>query len=223
MAAFPLEQEIDYPESDGKPLAESDPHRDEILNLIYALRRHYQETPDVYVSGNLLLYYVKGDVRKCISPDVFLVQGVSKKSRRSYKVWEEGKAPSFVIEVTSESTHQEDLVEKPGKYARLGVAEYFLFDPCDEYLSPRLQGFRLTAGRYRPIRPARDGSLTSRATGLQLQIEGDKLRLVDLASGERLRWMDEEADAREAAEARARDAEEEIARLRRELAELRKS
>jgi Uma2 family endonuclease len=218
MAAFPLERDIDYPESDGRPLGETDLHRDEIVDLVYALRQRYLDVPDVYVAGNLFLYTSQGNRSAVVCPDVFLVRGVPKGARRTYKLWEEGRAPSLVIEVTSGSTRSEDLVDKKEKYARLGVEEYFLFDPLDEYLSPRLQGFRLTQGQYRRLEPEADGSLTSAVTGLRLQVEGSRLRLIDLATGKHLLRTDEEADARRAAEARADAAEEEIARLRRELA-----
>jgi Uma2 family endonuclease len=199
MAALPLQHDIDYPESDGRPLGETERHIDEILDLIHALRTRYAKVPDVYVVGNMLMYYVPGDVKKCVSPDVFLVEGVSKEKRRTYRVWEEGRAPSLVIEVTSKSTWSEDLIEKKEKYARLGVKEYFLFDPLGEYLHPHLQGFRLSGSWYGEIEADADGSLTSEVTGLRLQMEGEKLRLVDLATGEKLLWMAEEAQAREQA------------------------
>ena len=104
------------------------------------------------------------------------VVGVAPGARRTYKLWQEGKAPSLVVEVTSESSRQQDL-EKKEIYARLGVLEYFLFDPLDEYLHPRLQGFRWVRGTYRPIPPDRDGSLLSKVTGLRFQAEGERLRL----------------------------------------------
>lgn len=120
--------------------------------------------------------------------------GVPKKRRRTYKLWAEKKSPSFVIEVTSESTCDED-VDKMRKYARLGVAEYFLFDPLDEYLVPRFQGFRLAGDRYEPIQPEADGGLTSRTTGLRLRVEDERLRLVDAATGEPLLRMQEVEEA----------------------------
>jgi Uma2 family endonuclease len=221
MAALPLQHDIDYPESDGRPVAETERHIDEIFDLIHALRTRYAKVPDVYVAGNMLMYYVPGNIKKSVSPDVFLVEGVSKEKRRTYKVWEEGRAPSLVIEVTSKSTWSEDLIEKKEKYARLGVKEYFLFDLLGEYLHPHLQGFRLSESWYGEIEPDADGSLTSEVTGLRFQVEGERLRLVDLATGEKLLRSAEEAEAREAAEERARAAEEEIARLRRALAEAR--
>lgn len=221
MTAIPLQQDIEYPYSDGQPMAESDLHRDEMVDLIKALQRRYQANPDVYIAGNLFLYYRKGDPRSVVAPDVFLVRGVPNHQRKTYKLWEEGRVPSLVIEVTSDTTRDEDLDKKKNTYERLGVEEYFLHDPEGDYLSPRLQGHRVANGRYRAIRPNPDGSLESRTTGLTLQVEGNNLRLIDTVTGERLPWVDEIGDqfrdleSRLAEETAARKAlEEELARLR---------
>lgn len=225
MSAMPLQyEEIEYPYSDGKPMAESDLHRDEMVYLIQALDGRYRETPDVYVAGNLFLYYVPGDRKAVVAPDVFLVKGVSKGKRKSFLLWKEGRGPCFVIEVTSDSTSDEDLNKKKDVYQRLGVEEYFLHDPLSEYLKPALQGFRLQSGRYRRIAPEPDGTLVSLTTGLLLRREGEHLRLIDLVTGQPLRSFQEhrEANIRLSDELRQKDealraAEEELARLRREL------
>ena len=104
MTAIPLQREIYYPESDGQPMAESDLHRKEMTYLLDALEVCFHAVSDVYVAGNLLLYYTEGFPKKCVAPDVFVVKGVPKRNRGSYKLWEEGAAPVFVVEVTSEST-----------------------------------------------------------------------------------------------------------------------
>ena len=194
MAAIPLQQDVEYPYSDGQPMAESEIHQSEMLDLIAALRRRYQDHSDVYVAGNMFLYYRKGDPRSVVAPDVFLVRGVSKRKRKSYKLWEEGRVPSLVIEVTSDSTSDEDVGKKKACYEMLGVEEYILHDPEGDYLKPRLQGYRLVQGRYEPIPRRTDGSLESRVTGLTLHIEGKNLRLIDTATGERLPWVDELVD-----------------------------
>ena len=235
MAAIPLRHDVEYPSSDGQPMAESDLHRKEMVDLIEALTRRYRDAPDVYVAGNLFLYYRQGDPRSVVAPDVFLVKGVPKGDRLTYKLWEEGHAPSLVIEVTSNSTRNEDLDRKKRCYESLGIEEYFLFDPTGDYLSPRLQGYRLVRNRYEPIRPRPDGSLDSRTTGLTLTVEERHLRPIDTTTGERLLRVNElgeglqeekvmrqaaedrvqrEAAARQAAEDRARRLEEELARLR---------
>jgi len=223
MAAIPLHREIYYPESDGKPMAESDVHRDVMTDLIYALQTRYAWEPDVYVAGNLLLYYVEGDPRCSVSPDVLVTRGIPKGRRKTYLLWREGRMPDFVVEVTSDTTRTEDVRKKKDLYQRLGVEEYILFDPLGDYLRPRLQGHRLAGGRYQPIPAEADGSLLSRTTGLRLLPEGENLRLIDAATGERLLFTAEERVARREAEERARAAEEEIARLRRELERLRRN
>lgn len=225
MGAIPLQRgEIYYPESDGQPMGESDLHREEMNYLIKGLQSHFQGDPNVYVAGNLFLYYKKGDPRSVVAPDVFVVQGVSGEPRRIYKLWEEGESPCLVLEVTSDSTRDEDLDRKKVLYERLGVEEYFLFDPLGDYLSPRLQGYRLAGNRYQPAPAEVDGSLRSLTTGVTLRMEGERARLVKTATGEPILRFEESEAARRAAEGRARTAEErnqsleeEVARLRREL------
>ena len=108
MATAPRQRatrEIEYPTGDGKPMAETDMHRDDMVDVIETLRHHFADDPNVYVSGNLLLYYEEGNPRKHVSPDVLVAFGVSKKPPRDYYlVWKEGKAPDVVIEITSKST-----------------------------------------------------------------------------------------------------------------------
>jgi Uma2 family endonuclease len=205
MSAIPLQHDDDdfYPSSDGKPMAESDLHRKEMMYLIEALDGWYEGAPDVYVAGDLLLYYVRGDRRSVVAPDVFVVKGIPKGDRKSYKLWEEGQGPSFVIEVTSDSTRNEDLGRKRSLYEQWGVEEYFLHDPRKDYLEPGLQGYRLVNGRYQKIVPESDGSLLSRTTGLRLRRDGNHLRLIDPATGTPLPGVEE--------------LREEVRRLRREL------
>ena len=140
---------IDYPTSDGKPLAENDAQARAILYAFGALRVYYETRSDVYVSADLLIYYEEGDPRVSVAPDVFVVFGVEDRMRGNYKVWEEGKGPDFVLEVASPGTWREDVGRKRSVYARLGVREYFLYDPTGEHLTPRLQGHRLEDGEYR--------------------------------------------------------------------------
>jgi hypothetical protein len=149
--------------------------------------------------------------------------------RGSYRVWEEGRAPDLVIEVTSESTREEDLTKKFAIYRDiLKVSEYFLFDPYKEYLLPPFQGFRLVRGVYRPIKSIL-GRLPSKVLGLHLEAASEMLRLYDPSVGRWLETPPEVAEARvraeaeRAADAKARQkAEAEVERLHRELDELRR-
>lgn len=212
MNAIPLEQEVEYPISDGQPMAESPLHLKVMLDLIESLTRRYAEVPDVWVSGNLFLCYERGNPAACLAPDVLVARGVvAHRTRHNYLLWEEKVPPCLVIEVTSRKTHREDRVKKKNVYERIGVEEYVLFDPSGEYLRPRLQEHRLQKGRYQAVRLEEDGSLLSQSTGLRLRPEGHRLRLVDVVTGEPILWPEEVEAARRAAEAKV--AEEMAARL----------
>jgi len=69
----------------------------------------------------LFVYYEEGDPTQVVAPDVFVVKGVPRQKRRTYKVWEEGKGPDVVIEVSSRKTRREDLGPKKGTYEMMGV------------------------------------------------------------------------------------------------------
>jgi len=101
--------EIDYPTTDGEPMGETDLHRDMMIDLIEALRHYFSHDPNVYVSGNILLYYEEGNPLAHRSPDVLVTLGIEKVRRESYKLWEIGKAPEVVVEVTSRSTRLRDV------------------------------------------------------------------------------------------------------------------
>lgn len=90
MAGTPTKAEgLDYPTSDGKPMAQTDWHRDLMMVLIQTLSDYYAAEPLVYVSGNLLVFYEPGNRRRHLSPDVFVVKGVGKHQRPNYLIWEE--------------------------------------------------------------------------------------------------------------------------------------
>lgn len=199
---------VEYPTSDGKPMAETDFHRILMNALIMTLESHFADDPMIYVSGNLLLYYVRGNKRKHISPDVFVVKGVEKKPRLYYLTWEERKTPSAVIEITSKSTRKEDTDTKFVLYRdTLKVREYFLFDPFGDYLRPdRLRGYRLRKGDYEPIALV-EGRMPSKELGLHLEQDGGTLRLYNPATQSWLLTHDERADR----------AEQEVERLRAEI------
>jgi len=214
-------QQVDYPETDGKPMAETDVHIDALLYLREALKDYFRDAPQVYVAGNMLLYYEEGNPAACVAPDVFVVQGVAKRERRTYKLWEEGQPPAVVFEITSRGSRLEDLGTKRVVYAMLGVREYFLYDPLGEYLRPPIQGYWLQEGEYQRLPPGGEGELASQVLGVELWVEAGRLRVVDPTTGERLLTPAEAQVARRAAEARATQAEVELEQLRAELARLR--
>ena len=213
---------IHYPETDGQPMGESDIHINAMLYLRQALRYLFKHAAQTYVAANMFLYYEEGNPEARRAPDVFVVKGVSKHDRRVYKLWEEQAPPCVIFEITSRSTRLEDLGAKRGLYELLGVREYFLFDPLDEYLSPRLQGFHLVESYYQPWVLSPDGTLLSQELGVILKPEGALLRVIDPTTGEEIPTLDEAIDQTQAASERAALAEAEAARLRVELEQLRR-
>ena len=192
---------IEYPESDGKPMAENDPQLHAIHYAFGTLLLRYAARDDVYVSADLLIYYEEGNPRVSVVPDVFVVFGVEDRKRGNYKVWEEGKGPDFVLEVASPNTWREDVERKPGVYAGLGVREYFLFDPTGDHLVPRLQGYRLVGGEYERVSAVesidRTLAMSSEVLGLELRARaGGEMRFHDPATGEALLSHGEERAAR---------------------------
>ena len=233
--------EIFYPETDGKPMAETDLHRNLMVRLINLLQRFFAGRK-AYVSGNLLLYYEEGNIYKSVAPDCLVALGVEQRDRRIYQTWVEGKVPDVVFEISSNSTQREDLGKKMRLYAELGIQEYFIYDPTGDYLVPPLAAFELRDGGYVPMQEGattvdlgplafvpgagEPPEFTSAVLGLQVALdEENRLQLFDLKTGQRL-LTDEEAlklaeqDALQEKQ-RADEIAAENARLRAELARLR--
>ncbi len=205
-------KDLVFPETDGQPMGETGFHIKCIIAIVNALEGRYRGRTDVYIGADMLLYYTPTEPGDMVSPDVFVAFGVGAHERRTWKLWDESKAPDVVFEITSKSTRKDDQYIKPLIYEELGVPEYFLFDPLGEYLKPhRLQGFQLIEGGYQPLTGDR---LTSNVLGLELMVKDDFLRFYDPAAKLLLPTTAE-------LETVAREAEAEAARLREELARLR--
>lgn len=228
---------IEYPTSDGKPIAETDLHRDQGYYVIEALKLYFADRPEVYVSGNNFVYWEEGNPSAVISPDAYIVRGVGMRPRDCFMAWkEQGRLPDVVFEFTSKETRREDTHKKRPLYEEvLRVPEYILFDPTGDYLKPRLQVYRMEQGLYVPQEIV-DGRIHSPLLGLDLVQQGKRLRLFDPERGEWLQSAEELAAARtaertraeaeharaEAERSRAETAEAENARLRAELEALRR-
>ena len=113
--------DIEYPE--GRWTAQSIWHGDAVRQATVALLSHFRRREDVLVAMELAVYYERGNGKARLQPDLQVVFGVDRGGNRSsYKVWEEGKAADFVLEVASPSTAENDARHKAGEYAGIGVA-----------------------------------------------------------------------------------------------------
>ena len=192
-----------YPESDGEPMAESGRHVRLLLDMIETIDWLFRNVPDVHVCGNMFLYYEEGNPRKVISPDVFMVRGVSKKDLRTYKTWEQQPYLDFVLELASPSTYTKDFNEKKAIYEQiLRVKEYCIYDPYHE-IEPYFVGFRLVEGVYEKIEFV-EGRLPCETLGLELGERDGVLRLYDPVKGV---WFGPGREHASEAETRASEAE----------------
>ncbi len=231
----PTDGGIFYPETDGEPMAASDRHRKEMTRTLDTFEVHFQPKPDAYVSGDIFMYYVKGEPDAVIAPDILISFGLDKKDRPTYKVWEEDKVPEFVMEFASEKTYDKDLTIKKDTYESLGIRDYFLFDVQQLYLPVPLMGFSLVDGRYDRISEDSVGGLHAASLNLDFHVRDERLGIYDPVAGKWLQTAAEIEAARADREAAAREqeasradreasradsAEAEAAQLREQLARL---
>ena len=215
-------EDVFYPSSDGKPMAENMWQADVIVYATIELR---SARSNALVAADILVYPERGNNRNSIAPDVLAALGIGTDNRSSYCVWKEGKPPDWVLEVASPGTEEKDRVCKLRRYAAMGVPEYWLFDPKgDAYPrgTPRLQGLELVDGAYQPLESRLAAGerravrmIRSKVLRLDVYAEGALLRFRDAATGRDIPHPPEVEAAAERAEAQRKTAE---ARAEREAA-----
>jgi Uma2 family endonuclease len=171
-------------------------HVQAILLLYVALWDYFRpRRSDVYIAANMFWYFEEGVPASNVSPDVMAIPGIGQDERTMFLGWKEARpAPAVVVEMASKSTWRENLGEKRRLYERLGVCEYFVFDPQVIYVKPPLRGFRLKGAAYEKVAAEPDEGMTSLELGLRLVPEGAMLRLIDAATGEPVLTKDEQVE-----------------------------
>ncbi|MDB9308386.1 Uma2 family endonuclease [Aphanizomenon sp. CS-733/32] len=205
---------IEYPSSDGEPVAETYIHLYAILTTLEVLKQ-YLAGRQATVLANQFLYYAQSFPKLRVAPDVMVIFDVPPGGRDNYKVWEEGQVPQVVLEMTSAGTQRQDQEQKKLLYEQLGILEYWLFDPKGEWINKKLQGYRLQDEIYQPITDS-----LSQPLGLRLEVEGELLRFYRLDTGDKLLIPTELAEKAESERQRADDAEAKVAILAQRLREL---
>ena len=225
---------IVYPETDGMPLPDGEYQAPLYIRIVSTLRVHFINVPGARVNGDVFIYYVEGDPRRSVSPDCYVVFGLSEEAEASlslegnntYLLWEVGKPPDFILEIGSPSTGRVDLGRKRDLYAELGVGEYWRYDASggDFYGEP-LVGEYLVDGEYRrfEMRRESDGRVSSHSDTLNLDLwwEDGELRFWDPVAERWLLNHEEQKERADAAEYRANLAENRVAELEAELRLLR--
>jgi Uma2 family endonuclease len=127
---------ITYPSSDGESMADSTIQYQWITTIKGGCDAIFINDENVFIAGDLLWYPVEGITTISQAPDVMVVLGRPKKSRKSYRQWLENNiAPQVVFEVRSENDYQTKMNKKLKFYQRYGVEEYYLYDPAVQDLS----------------------------------------------------------------------------------------
>lgn len=201
-----------YPEEEK--VLEAEPQGNARRYVQSALSIRCQERPDIYVAGDMFVYYRMNDAEARLAPDIMVVFGAAESPPRpSWLVWREGGlTPDFVLEIASPGTAADDAGRKRDRYAIMEVQEYWRFDPQGGELMPELLTGEVLddAGGYRPLPVAPDAAGILRGhsalLGLDLCVVGSELRLYDPATGE---WLRSHAES----EAAARSAEARVAQL----------
>ena len=141
-------QEIVYPDSDGKPMADNTKQFRWIVTIEGGLDVQFKDDLNVFVAGDLLWYPVEGRPTIRAAPDAMVVFGRPKGDRGSYQQWREADiAPQVVFEVLSPGNTLPEMLEKLRFYERYGVEEFYIYDPDRGALSGWIGG----AGELNPI------------------------------------------------------------------------
>ena len=211
----PGPDELRLPSCEDEPVPQNSRQAVVLEEAPGSLRLHWRGRPDVFVGGDLFVYWDRK--KQPAAPDVFVAFGVPNRHRSSYVVWEEGKPPDFVLEVVSPSSKERDGKVKPEIYAQMGVPEYFWYDPLGK-LKPPLAGFQLRGGGYEPLPeetlPGGVAGVRSKMLGLSLCIKSTGAKPMDVslcwydpAAGKFLPARHEWAEDKRNADTRAEEAE----------------
>jgi Uma2 family endonuclease len=206
---------IEYPESDGKPMADNTKQFRWIQVLYGNIAALYHDRDDVFVAGDLLCYPEEGHPEINTAPDVLVVFGRPRGDRRSYKQWEEGGIPVTVaFEVLSPGNTAQEMADKFAFYEDYGVEEYYIYNPDKDRLQVFLRRGEVLA-RVRKV----NGHVSPRL-GIRFDLSGPEM-VVYYPDGRRFRTFEELEAERAQAEIRAREAEERAELAQREAKQAR--
>ena len=185
------------------------PILEEVITILgnHLNRLYSKET--AFRGSNTFICYDPNNLNVRVGPDYYFAFGVEAAAierTKLYLPWLVGKPPDFVLEVASESAADHDVTGKRQLYAEIGVPEYWRFDRSGgDYYGEPLAGDRLVNGIYQPapLSQEPDGILKGYSPALQLSLcwDRERLRFYDPEKGEYLLNLEELIDARERAEA----------------------
>jgi Uma2 family endonuclease len=201
-----------YPEEREDDMGETSIHINLLANLLSILKVFFNDREDVFLSGNMNLYYEEGNSRRWFAPDLLVAFGVPNIDRASYLLWREGVFPQVVFEIASKRTWQNDVDEKLRLYEELGTEEYYVLDPKFEFLSKPLIAYRREGENLIELEVT-DERIFSPRLGLEIVREGNTFSLYNPKTNDFLLTLQE-------SESKRREDEAEIERLKAEIEKL---
>lgn len=206
----PMVPAIQFPDSDGKPMAENTRQYEAIVTLKGNIEAVAPDT--AFVAGDHLIYTDPLDPAVCQAPDVYVAFGRPRGHRGSYKVWEEGNVfPQVIFEVISPSNTVGEMQAKRAFYRQHGAEEYYEFEPVTGSWDGWVRN--PTTGRWRAVEM--DDHVSPRL-GVRFEVRDGEL-VIFRPDGSRFLSFQELNDRAASAQRRAEMAEAEVARLRERL------
>jgi len=201
-----------YPEERDDDMGESSVHIRLLANLLSILKLYFKNR-HVFLSGNMNLYFEKGNSRRWFAPDLLVAFGVPNVERSSYLLFRERVFPQVIIEIASEKTWRNDIDEKLRTYDQYGAEEYYVFDPEAAFLSSPLIAYRRQGDILAEVE-AIDNRFFSPRLNLEIVWAQNDFRFYNPNANEFLRTLEESEAARQNAESQVERLKAEIERLK---------
>lgn len=179
-----------YPEEREDDMGENSIHIQLLANLLNILKIFFKGRQDVFLSGNMNLYFEEGNPRRWYAPDLLVAFGVPNVERSSYLLWREKVFPQVIIEISSEKTWRNDIDEKLRMYEEFGAEEYYVLDPEFGYLPSPIMAYRRKSDMLAELNVI-DNRILSPRLGLEIVLEANAFRLFNRRTNEYLRTLEE--------------------------------
>jgi Uma2 family endonuclease len=160
-----------------------------------------------FIVSNLNIYRQRGRYAYPWAPDVAVFKGIvipptGSRKFKSWRTYEPNRPPPHVVlEISSDSTWENDVQQKPVEYGVLGVREYFAYDPnAPPYWTHDgipLRGWRYVNGQSQELVADPRGRLWSEELESWLVPDDAFLRMYDRQGRRRLTEGEAERAARE--------------------------
>ncbi|MDQ3321585.1 MAG: Uma2 family endonuclease [Acidobacteriota bacterium] len=207
------EEEIIYPEQREDDMGESSIHAKLINRFLQMLLHFFGRCEDVFLSGNINLYYEEKNPNKWYAPDLLVAFGVPNHERASYQAWKENVFPQVIIEVASNRTWKTDISEKLETYGELGAEEYYILDPEFAYLPAPMMAFHRHGERLLSA-PVNEDRIFSPRLGLEIVRTENNFRLFNPKTEGFLLTLEESEQKRHKIESELERLKAEIERLK---------